>query len=452
MKRKLAIFLAAVLLLTLPGCKRTAQTSSTAKAETVTAEQMEEKFGIPVVSVMIDLPNDDSGWKAGQLRETLEYLPGFGTSFTTYEEQIPTEGAERENAITRIKTEIMAGKGPDLFLCEQDIYALDGVGYYGMSSGSDPFFTFPEKAMKNRLFLPLDDYIENAEFMEWDKFLPVLVEAGQNEEGQQIIPMSFSFEALYVDREKYGLEDWDRSMSWEEMRESDNPALQYATSSRIHSVVGRVMEPGADEPMFTEEELLGYMRDYVGPLPNEPEYYAGLYEDDTVYTGAMLRALLPNPDITYSSSDMANMFSMGKDSPDYRIIPARNVKGGVTANINEFAAINRNARHPDLAFKIVDYVMSTRNQQESSLFESRVMQGMPVHMDIGSEEFPIDKHWYMSEANFKEYCAARDEITEARFIGPVDKAVWDIDTFDPKNLEKSVHEQYVLIKMLLAES
>lgn len=135
-------------LLAMPGCRRTANTGSVKNTEIFTAEQMEEKFGMPVVSVMIDLPNDTMGVKSGQLRDTLNYMPGFGTEFTTYEEQLPTEGAERDNAITRLKTEIMAGKGPDLFLCEQDTYAIDGMGYYGTAMTSDPFFTFPEKAMK----------------------------------------------------------------------------------------------------------------------------------------------------------------------------------------------------------------------------------------------------------------------------------------------------------------
>ena len=92
-------------------------------------------------------------------------------------------------------------------------------------------------------------------------------------------------------------------------------------------------------------------------------------------------------------------------------------------------------------------------QQDSSFYHSRVLLGMPVHMDLGSEEYPLrDKNWYMSAENFEEFCAARAEITEAKFIGPADKALWDIEIFDQKGLEKSVHEQYTLIEMLLAES
>lgn len=443
---RVALALAVCLSLTCCG-QGTGESSREREAPKVSVQQMEEKLGVPVVSVMTDLPNDDMGYKAGQLQDTLKHMPGYGKDFAIYEEQIPREGAERENAITRVKTEMMAGKGPDLFLCEQDTYGLCGMRYYG--GGAAPFFTFPEKAMKNRLFLPLDEYIEKAEFMEWDKFLPVVMEAGRNEEGQQIIPMSFCFEALYADRDRYGLEEGDRSMTLGEMRESENPAIRYASSRGAQSLVGRVMEPGADEPMFTEEELLGYMRDYGGALPGSVKDYRELEEDETLYSGAMIRGLLPDPDIISPARDL---FVLGDGSPGYRIIPARNVDGGVTASINEFAAINRNARHPDLAFKIIDYVMSTGNQQKSELFGARVMLGMPVHTDVGSRDLPIDGRWYMSEENFKEYRAALDEITGARFIGPADKALWDINAFDERGLEKNVHEQYTLIRMLLAES
>lgn len=443
MKRKKLVLLMLVFLLTLSGCGHTQKTapSSSAAAEEVTVEQMEETFDIPVVTVLMDLPNDDLGFRSDHLSKALEYLPGYGKTFTTYEEQIPPSGVERDNAITRIKTEIMAGKGPDLFLCTQDVYAISGWGYIDVDK--DPFFTFPEKAMKNHLFLPLDDYIANAEYMEWDKFLPVLMETGRNEEGRQMIPLGYFFEALYVDKDKYGLEDLARPASWQEMVQSDNPAVQYAARCKSPNFVGRVMEPGADEPKITEEELLGYIQDYSDLLSVQGDY-TELNKDETACIGELIRINL---------DEIQDYWDLSGDSTDYCIIPARNVNGGVTANISAFAAINRNARYPDLAFKIIDFMMSTENQQKSRFYSARVL-GLPVHMDIGSEEYPMTaggRPWYMSEDNFKEFCAARDEITEAKYLGPVDKAVQDIN-IDPGSLKSSVHEQYMLIKMLLAES
>lgn len=452
MKRKIALLLTFLCLFAvlMPACQSAVQNSSTVTdQEKVTAEQMEEKFGVPVVRVVTDLPNYDAGWKDGQLSDTLSRLPGYNKEFMLLVETLPREGEERSIDITRIKTEMMAGKGPDLFLCGQDTYGICGA-LYGTSGYTDPFFTFPERAMENRLFLPLDEYIEKAEYMEWDKFLPVIMEAGRNKEGQQIIPISYTFSALYADREKYGLEDFDRSMTLSEMKQSENPALRYASYNSAPFMVGRITKPGEDKPMFTEEELLGYIRDYSMRVPGDPRDYQDLEEEEKVYNGAIMRVFLPEPGLI---SPISDKFVLGKGSPAYRIIPAKNARGGVTAVINEFAAVNRNARYPDLAFKIIDYLMSTKVQQDSSFYHSRVLLGMPVHMDLGSEEYPLrDKNWYMSAENFEEFCAARAEITEVKFIGPADKALWDIEIFDQKGLEKSVHEQYTLIEMLLAES
>lgn len=444
MKKRLFILLALALTLFLPGCSRTPEDSPTTEEETVTVEQMEEKFSMPVVRVLVDVPNDMRGIRSNQLRQVLETLPGFETDFMIYEESLEPSGVDRENALTRLKTEIMAGKGPDLFLCGQDMIGLCGRLDIQIdeTNPQQPFFTFPEKAMKNRVFLPLDSYIENAEYMEWDKFLPVIMDAGRNEEGQQLIPMGYFFDALYVDKEKYcGAE---HPKTWEEMAQSGVPAIKYAAKCALPSFVGRVMAPAADEPMFTEEEFQKYLYDYTYTMDGlRSEAYMWQQKDETIYMGPFMR--------TNADSALYEPWKLGNDSPEYCVIPARNVRGGVTANIAAFAAINRNARYPDQAFRIIDRLMSTDIQQDSSFYRDRVW-GTPVHMDIASEECPIDKNWYMSEKNFEAFCAARDEITEVRFPGPVDSAVNDIWAPTPEGLEKMAHEQYVLIKMLLAES
>ena len=68
-------------------------------------------------------------------------------------EYIPTEGTERETALTHIRTEVMSGGGPDLFItvCNTK-YPLQE---------DENVFVMPEKAMELTMFLPLDEYMEN---------------------------------------------------------------------------------------------------------------------------------------------------------------------------------------------------------------------------------------------------------------------------------------------------
>ena len=80
-------------------------------------------------------------------------------------DQIPFEGSEREITLERIRTEIMAGEGPDVFI----------VG------SSNALFQIPEKAMQEGVFLTLDEYIQNAELADWDSLTQPVLEAGRTD-------------------------------------------------------------------------------------------------------------------------------------------------------------------------------------------------------------------------------------------------------------------------------
>ena len=108
-----------------------------------------DKSSLPRLSVLVDLPSAGSG----SVDDFFSYVPGNGKSFLIITETLPPEGQERSAALTRIRTEILAGKGPDVFICT---CWVPGFGEEGL-------FKFPNQAMENRIFLPLDDYISGAE-------------------------------------------------------------------------------------------------------------------------------------------------------------------------------------------------------------------------------------------------------------------------------------------------
>ena len=131
-----------------------------------------------------------------------------------------SNGTARGAALTRLRTEIMSGEGPDVFLMRYTPYSgIDGNDY----ENTDFLFRYPEKAMETGLFLPLDEYIENnAELAEWDKLTQPVLDAGRNEEGLQIIPLNYTFPLL-----GYPKSEWehipDKKYTWNDMLE--NPEL-----------------------------------------------------------------------------------------------------------------------------------------------------------------------------------------------------------------------------------
>ena len=386
---------------------------------------MEETTGLKTVSILVDLADGT----AEEITKTLNKVPGFGEDFIYQIEVLPPlfQKQDRDNIMTRVRTEIMAGKGPDLFLCSHRLYGYD--------AGPDdmPFFKFPVQAMSNRIFLPLDDYIEEAGNIDWDSMQPVVMEAGRNQEGQQIVPLSYTFETAifdgsYTPEAKF-------PMTWQQMTEDPDPNIRAASYGHMYNIIGELADYSKDAPAFTEEELLGWVTKQYDIWQTVPKEYRDV------------KCIMMDQGYL---SDLDENFSLG-GKEEYTMIPLCNISGGVTANITTFAAINRNARYPDEAFKVIEYLLDPEVQQTSTLFQF-CTQGLPVYTGTGNSDTPSGSRWQMNEANYKAVTEIQEMINVANFPGPVDAGVWGVMGYDEEERKKSAHEQYVLIEMLLAES
>ncbi len=431
-----SLALAVLLLALLPtGCSGKGKSGTAAAAVVPNPQRMEEMYRMPVVSVLMDLPVDEAGIGGDSLTKTLQYLPGYEKDFMVCAESLPdfSHPTERDAAATRIRTEIMAGKGPDLFLCAHPLY--------GWTAGPDnaPFFHFPEQAMKNRVFLPLNDYIENAEYMDWDQLLPQVMEAGRHGDEQLILPLSFFFSALLC-------QDYSPSISlpatWEEMLTSEDPVLKDAVRLGLQNIMGQLADFSSDSLLVTEEELLRMK----------------LLEWETGQ--ARLAEASPSqefPAVGFERNErMGHVELLQEEASGCKMIPPYNTEGGITAYVTTFAAVNSNAKYPELAFKIADFLLSERVQQSGRLSMDRI-EGMPVCRELGSQEKPLkqadaSKDWYMEDSVFQEYQRLLEEINVVRFPGPLDEAIWGIFGTSEKELEKSVHDAYMRMQMYLAES
>ena len=197
-----------------------------------------DKSSLPQLSVLVDLPSAGSG----SVDDFFSYVPGNGKSFLIITETLPPEGQERSAALTRIRTEILAGKGPDVFICT---CWVPGFGEEGL-------FKFPNQAMENRIFLPLDDYISGAKYMEWDRLLPVVMEAGRGQEGQMLLPLAYRFDVFLLDRDRFS-SSVEFPATWDELAESgDKLARSLAGYVTPYDMMGELADYDKDVPAFSE--------------------------------------------------------------------------------------------------------------------------------------------------------------------------------------------------------
>jgi len=340
-------------------------------------------------------------------------------------EYLSVEGGTRASAINRIRTEIMSGAGPDLFI-------IKNTNYFGKE---EPIFPMPEKVMEAGLLLPLDPYIQNnTEYAEWDKLTQSVMEAGKNEEGQQIIPLAYTMPALFYRAEDVQFNPIE-NMTWREMVEDENlhnaamllgagpkdylySEFEGYYNHRLQYILGDLADYANEELLFTEEELLAYVEETVAI--SEEVWQEKLYDQPNWYQGNLgvyMNKLPMFMDENGSLYDTMNGVSAG-DTMVY--IPISSDDGGYTAAIMTYAAVNRNTELGLEAFRVIDRLLSTHMMCQSPLYSNCLYDlsgyGIPMHEDVLSEAYPIrNNNWYLSEANFAAFDAVRDQITAAQF-------------------------------------
>ena len=403
----------------------------------------------PKLTLCVDLNPGFEASESGPVFDFLKTVPGYLDDFSVELDRIPCQGTERDTALTRVKTELLSGAGPDLFICVSP-NLLDVTLMEKHQNATDALFQFPRSAMELGFFLPLDDYIAKAQYMEWDKLLPVVMDAGKSEKGQLLLPLTYSISATLAERESRSLTA-SLPMTWDEMLVSEDPCVRFACYSwRFGSILGELGDYGTDSLTFTEEELFARLEEArAANLAGRPQE---LGEANDVM-----------PSISIGASN-AHLFT--PKSPEYIMIPQYNTTGGVTANINSFAAVNANTRHPDEAFLIVDKLLDQETMSNCEIYAYG--SALPVNLELCQKDAPYyasyyeqngkpRTEWYMNQWNYQQTRELAGQVNSVNFVTPLNQelmlAYGDcLNEEDPEKRRELTAEHYTAMKMMIAES
>lgn len=257
--------------------------------------------------------------------------------------------------------------------------------------------------------------------------------AGKNDEGQQILPLTFGFDVMGFSKEKFTLEA-ELPMTSDEMLESSDPMVRYAGRFRtgVRSVFGQIEDYERDELLVSEEEIAARIEQFSGLDEEFPQFQL----DDPINQ----RSILGN----YA---MGGTAKIGLGGGDYWLVPRYNVEGGITATVGAFAAINRNTKLPGESFKVVENLLTSNGQNSEVL---KQLNGQPVHMGVPCAG------WTNTEENYSQFSALLGQINAAVFHTPVeqefDRLTREVNAAEEGEIEDIVHEHYMKMQMMLAES
>ncbi len=366
-------------------------------------------------------------------------------------EYIPASGAEREIVLENLRVELMSGKGPDLFILS------------GSSIGQGALFPLIEVSMRSGVFLPLDTYIENAQFMEWDKLTPKVMKAGRTEEGQLVVPLTYTMPITFYRKSEVSHTP-SMEMTWQDMVTDETGILRNAASAEVSafslvSALGELADFDEKKLLFSEEELLQCVKDVIAieeAIQNGEFDHLPSFEKREI-------------GVRYGLSWKTSLKEDGlKEDEATTMIPIYSDNGGVTATITNYACINRNSEHAEEAFYMLDLLLSREVQQEAGwykLYHIWCQSGgnaVPMHMDLMQEDYPIttESSWFMTEENFAAFSAVREQITQASFRGSLDAQLEDLmyaclggqpGSVPEETVEELVAEAYKTMEKMLSE-
>ncbi|MBO5253760.1 MAG: extracellular solute-binding protein [Clostridia bacterium] len=415
LKKRILAFILAVFVLVLPvaGCGQMTGKGKPGSKESAFRENFGDGESRKALEICLDMGkySNQVSDAYGMIEEFIDEVKDATGMDKVSVLFLPGEGTERESLLDSLRVEIMAGGGPDLFL-------LRGAGT--PSNYTSVLVNFPEKAMKNGLFLPLDEYMENnTRFTDWSKQTKVILDAGKNEEGQLIIPLAYTLPLVVYPKDEVKLQSSsDLTMQdilndpetaelgavmYNGLGKIDEQTSSYAIhEDRLAPILGTLADFDNEELLFTEEDLMRTM-DTVFSLRDAADENQQNYIEENLGVG------------------LCYEFNLAYFDEEMEMIPLYSRNGGVTATITAYAAVNRNTNYPEEAFTVIDLLMREKAQQESELYYTCFMpwDGFPLQDDLGREEKPLLAHSdplrYLEKPYYEDLQAIKEQITEVTF-------------------------------------
>lgn len=311
----------------------------------------------PNLVVCIDAQSEN------QIKELIRVWEQFNDGTKAELIIIPNDATAAETKITELRTEIMSGKGPDVFILN--------CTHPNAVNPVPVLFSNPEKMMYADIFLPLDDYINNAEYMQPNTWNQKIMAAGRTDEGQLLLPLYYEYYAYAFNTAD--LQSVSKlPSSWDELMVCDDAAVMNTISQvlflEFHNIFGRLSNYQSEELMYTENELL--MRT----------------QQAMIYTNQ--KRNIDNASEPVSFGPVGDSFIT--DLASYReenhtIFALPNIDGGITANVTMYAAINRNTASPEKAFSLLDILFSNNVMCNQGFTDGERILGavvMPLSMAI----------------------------------------------------------------------
>ena len=313
-------------------------------------------------------------------------------------EEIPT-GVGREEALQRLRAEIMMGEGPDMILLPSS-----PTQYYDLSEYVEPLFADVRQAMGNGLFLDIGTYYDADSELDKEALNQTVMDAGIYEGARYVLPLSYNMPVAYVAKEAfaqsgvpqdiftYGAADLMNAVAQMEDPAAAANFYQTYTSEAplIFNFFPELIDYETGEVAVTPEELTEYLRAWqncqarLGEASAEGQIMSYTRDLFVYFVGGFVTYWTENDffascDSLLRAADnvlLANHYDVELD-----MYPLRAIDGSVVADVTMYTAVTSGCEHPELAYDFLRQFLGEEFQWQTGEIHSDLdFFGWPVRI------------------------------------------------------------------------
>lgn len=304
-----------------------------------------------------------------RLSEAVKQYERSHSNVTVQLELLPSEEQERSVRLEQIRTEILAGNGPDAYLME------------ARGDKKQPLFADVTQSMYNGLFFDISEFYNTDTMLKTDSLNLAVMEAGTLEEARYVLPLWFNYPVFYVDATK-----WEAAllndMIFEEgilcvmdaVNELEDNGWACGTDLNNYlygfNMYSELMDYKSASVKVNADAVASYLKRYQVLR----ELIGDTYSHRTSIGASAYVALgeywgnLGFPMYCGSISDCIGITATSKsEGKAVNMYPVRGVNGKLVADIIAWGAVGAGSNYPELAYEFIRQFLTEEFQWGSYL-------------------------------------------------------------------------------------
>lgn len=403
-KHVLAVLLIVMLLaLILSGCANDEPpVSSSDEVQTTTAtDQIIEENGPVTLRVVIEESSDNTRSFINLVNYLKVFFEKNHENVELVIEEIPLLPKSREIALTQLRAEVMAGRGPDIYLLPTK--EIQDKFYSAKGEAVESVFPDLNQAMRNGVFADISALYDADTDLRKETLVTGVMDAGVVDGARYVLPLRFNVPLAYVDMTRLeaaglGADAFDSGMiGLMDALAARNVCVAEAASAGYITPMALNYLPDAldydnQQLLLTKDDVVDFMNSYqafktvqsgkdVKKFVQYAEYIlAGLHWAESDEYCMQIESV----------ESIVHQLLIAKAAEiDLGVFPLTTKDGTLVADVSFYGAVGAGCEHPELAYDFIRQFLSESSQWEVSVrskdINALMADGYPVRM-LGSLE------------------------------------------------------------------